>query len=260
MKILVVDDDSVCRMMARRILQGVPGYLVTEATDGAAAWDILRQGVPPDLCILDLQLPRMNGLELLAKIRSEPRLAEMSIGICTARGERSVMEMASKLQVRFFMVKPIQGQTLLDQVARIKEDRSHKKLVDDPSIACARLKLPVPAYRDILIRYVWSELNRSLGAVEQAVSSADWTPAFLHVCMIRSACDVLGIRAFADLLPNLEACLGARLSGTGSAPSLLGGLPRSDEAHMLVKAMRAHYEQLANLLSEAKAIDHPVII
>ena len=68
MKILIAEDDELSRMLLRDILEKEPGYEVIEAADGQAAWKLLEDGLTPDLCILDVMMPFLDGIGLLKKI------------------------------------------------------------------------------------------------------------------------------------------------------------------------------------------------
>lgn len=75
--ILVVDDDADDRMFVRRALREIdPGFVVAEAVDGVDAIAYLRDlsNTRPDLVLLDLKMPRKDGLETLADIRADPLL------------------------------------------------------------------------------------------------------------------------------------------------------------------------------------------
>lgn len=86
---LVVDDSmlirhSVCRFLEER------GFIVESATNGSEALDIL-QTVIPDILITDLQMPKMNGPELISKVRSHQKTAEIPIVILAGRASSQDM-------------------------------------------------------------------------------------------------------------------------------------------------------------------------
>ena len=72
MKILIIDDDHVIRVMLRGILSGCADLEVEEVSSGTAAWERFQQPQPPDLCILDNMMSDVTGLDLLQRIRSSP--------------------------------------------------------------------------------------------------------------------------------------------------------------------------------------------
>ncbi|HET9375810.1 MAG TPA: response regulator, partial [Chthoniobacterales bacterium] len=81
--ILVVEDDLSTREMIVELLSGY-GYAVSTAEDGEQARARVAQSLP-EIVILDLMLPRISGLELLAEWRSNPRTAELSVFVLTSK-------------------------------------------------------------------------------------------------------------------------------------------------------------------------------
>jgi len=79
--ILVVDDEASLRELVRVVLGD--GYRFVEAEDGEQALELARSE-PPDLIVLDVMLPRLNGLEVLAELRRDPDLKTVPVVIVTA--------------------------------------------------------------------------------------------------------------------------------------------------------------------------------
>ncbi len=85
-RLLVVDDSLTTRSLVRSILQGA-GYDVTVAVDGLAALEVLRD-TAVDLVVSDVEMPRMNGFELTARIRADERLRQTPVILITSLGSR----------------------------------------------------------------------------------------------------------------------------------------------------------------------------
>ena len=79
---LVVDDSVTTRTMERNLFEAA-GYAVRVAADGAEAWNIV-QTEEFDVVVSDVDMPRMNGFELTARLRSEPRFADLPVVLVTA--------------------------------------------------------------------------------------------------------------------------------------------------------------------------------
>lgn len=78
-RILIAEDDFRNRVIYRKILQRFfPGIVIEEAEDGEEALEKIRANMPT-LLILDLIMPRMNGLQVLAELKEEGRLTEMAV-------------------------------------------------------------------------------------------------------------------------------------------------------------------------------------
>jgi len=82
--ILICDDEPALRELIRACLDD--GYLFAEASDGMTALELARE-VEPDLVILDLMLPRLGGLEVLARFRADEQLRQVPVLVITAWNE-----------------------------------------------------------------------------------------------------------------------------------------------------------------------------
>jgi threonine synthase len=82
--ILVADDTPEARRLIVRILQSQGNYTITEAENGRQALELARED-PPDLVILDLMMPEMDGFTVLDRFKDEPGLAEVPVIVVTAK-------------------------------------------------------------------------------------------------------------------------------------------------------------------------------
>ncbi len=121
MRILVVDDDDACRFMLRDALTTVVAREdVTFASDGDEAWWILTD--PDryfDMLILDIAMPRVNGLAVLARIRQHPRLAGLPIILCTGTSTRQTVTEAVRHNVISYVVKPFSPAAIVQKVEEV---------------------------------------------------------------------------------------------------------------------------------------------
>jgi two-component system chemotaxis sensor kinase CheA len=82
-KILLAEDDEYVSRVYERAFR-LSGHNIEIATDGEQAWKILSDGAAlPDVAIIDIALPKITGVELLAKIKTEPRLTTLPVVILT---------------------------------------------------------------------------------------------------------------------------------------------------------------------------------
>ncbi|MEM8873456.1 MAG: response regulator [Planctomycetota bacterium] len=116
-RIMLIDDDPDCRMLVRDALDetGV-NFDATEAENGADALAVLRRGAPPDLIFLDLEMPRMDGLETLERIKSDPRLHHVPVVMMTGVDDAERINAAAELGANSYTVKPSDGATFIDMV------------------------------------------------------------------------------------------------------------------------------------------------
>ncbi len=112
--VLVVDDEPMVREVLTTYLER-DGYRVTGAADGAAAMEVLERS-PPDLVILDLMLPKVDGLSVLAHLR---RTADVPVIVLTARGEEPDRVLGLELGADDYVVKPFSPRELMARVRMV---------------------------------------------------------------------------------------------------------------------------------------------
>jgi len=111
--ILIVDDDPSTRFVLRLILEK-EGYKIVEAGNGAAALDMIRPDPLPDIVMTDLMMPVMTGVELVRRLRSEPRTAKIRIVVVSGNPEA-----AQGLEVDAIVTKPFNAVKLADRIRTI---------------------------------------------------------------------------------------------------------------------------------------------
>ncbi|WP_394838997.1 response regulator [Pendulispora rubella] len=111
--VLVVDDDVDIRETISMILED-EGYAVACASNGREALEYLREHQAPNLILLDLMMPVMDGVEFCNRQRQDPRIAEIPVVIVTASGQAK--EQCAALNVKAFIYKPLALDTLLEKV------------------------------------------------------------------------------------------------------------------------------------------------
>jgi two-component system, cell cycle response regulator DivK len=104
-KILVADDRAASRELIRAVLEGC-GYQVVEASDGREAVEVARQA-RPDLLILDLQMPCLDGMGALAELRADGDFANIPILALTASAMQGDRERALSAGFTQYVTKPI---------------------------------------------------------------------------------------------------------------------------------------------------------
>jgi CheY-like chemotaxis protein len=82
---LVVDDAPDIRLLADVVLS-MAGFSVTGAASGGEALRVLGQGELPDIVLLDVQMPEVDGWETLSRLRHDPRTANLPVVLCTVKG------------------------------------------------------------------------------------------------------------------------------------------------------------------------------
>jgi chemosensory pili system protein ChpA (sensor histidine kinase/response regulator) len=115
--VLVVDDSPSVRRVVCSFLER-KGWQTTDAKDGIEALDKLASN-QPDVALVDIEMPRMNGYELLTRIKSDPDLRHIPVVFLTSRSAAKHRERARQLQVDGYLVKPYRENELLDELTRV---------------------------------------------------------------------------------------------------------------------------------------------
>ena len=118
---LVVDDSITVRRVTERFLQR-HGMRVLTAKDGLDAISVL-QDTKPDVILLDIEMPRMDGYEFASHVRNDERYADVPIIMITSRVGDKHRARAIELGVNDYLGKPYQDAQLLDAIQRQLEDR-----------------------------------------------------------------------------------------------------------------------------------------
>jgi two-component system alkaline phosphatase synthesis response regulator PhoP len=177
--ILIVDDEESIQRVARAYLEH-EGYTVLGTTDGSEALGLVQQQ-HPDLVILDLMLPGMDGMEIAARLRAE---SEVFILMLTARSEEADRVAGLRIGADDYMTKPFSPREL---VARVQ--------------AILRRSRPVAA-ADNTLRFQQVQIDPERRAVEAGGSTLDLTTTEFDVllALARHAGKVLNREQIIDLV------------------------------------------------------------
>jgi len=117
--VLIVDDSLSMRHVLSLAVKKA-GWTAVPARDGLEALEIIQRGAqPPDLVLLDIEMPRMDGFEFLSTIRAQKAHADLPIVMLTSRGGEKHRQKARALGVTDYMVKPFQEDTLVHNIDRL---------------------------------------------------------------------------------------------------------------------------------------------
>jgi chemosensory pili system protein ChpA (sensor histidine kinase/response regulator) len=119
---LVVDDSITVRRVTQRLLER-NGMRVLTAKDGVDAVSLLQENLP-DIILLDIEMPRMDGYEVAAHVRNDPRLKDIPIVMITSRVSEKHRARAIELGVDDYLGKPYQENQLLDAIEPLVNRRS----------------------------------------------------------------------------------------------------------------------------------------
>jgi len=116
--VLIVDDSITVRELLSMTFNKA-GYRVEQARDGQEAWDKLKSGLPCEIVFCDIEMPRMDGLELLSRLQKDPDLNHLPVAMLTSRGAEKHRQMAVERGARGYFTKPYLEEALLDAASRM---------------------------------------------------------------------------------------------------------------------------------------------
>ena len=116
--ILIVDDDESIRRLIATTLEDVSGYRMSEAGDGEEAFKRALE-VRPSIVFLDIDMPRLDGIEACRRIKSEPSTADATIVMLTGDSEQEAELEARRAGADLFLTKPFSPLHLLRLVDRL---------------------------------------------------------------------------------------------------------------------------------------------
>ncbi len=120
MKFLIVDDFSTMRRIVRGLLKEIGYNNAEEAEDGAAALNMLK-GAKFDFVVSDINMPNMNGFELLAAVKKDDGLKHIPVLMVTAEARKEDIVRAAQDGAAGYIVKPFTKATLEEKVQKIMQ-------------------------------------------------------------------------------------------------------------------------------------------
>jgi len=125
LNVLVVDDMPAIRRMLRQMLHqlGVRGN-IDESSDGLEAWEVLQER-SYDLVICDINMPRMNGLDLLKRLRGNPHYEAIPFLMITGEVSESIVAAAAESEVDGYLLKPFKITALENRLRAIIKKKAN---------------------------------------------------------------------------------------------------------------------------------------
>ncbi len=120
-QILIVDDSKTVRIIIRRALRAYDCDLL-EAANGAEGLELAAR-LRPDLILLDVTMPVMDGVEMLRYLKEDQTLSEIPVVILTADVAPALLLKIARIGIRDFLVKPLKESLLVEKVQRIVDLR-----------------------------------------------------------------------------------------------------------------------------------------
>jgi CheY-like chemotaxis protein/anti-sigma regulatory factor (Ser/Thr protein kinase) len=256
-KILVVDDDDTTRLVIRRTLTKA-GFQVTEAKDGVEALETLRRR-RFDLMLLDVWMPRMTGLDLLAELRSAERAPRVLV--MTSDDAPETLLKAVREQAFMYVHKPVEP-TKLIQTVRDALDAPEPPRIEVLSARSDWVELMVPCSREAVGRIevvmaqletnLPSELREAIGFAfrELLMNAVEWGGGLDPTRKVRISC----LRAKRMILYRIaDPGVGFKIEDLPHAA--IGQPPDDPIAHMQVREAKGLRPGGFGLLSVRSSVD-----
>jgi two-component system, chemotaxis family, chemotaxis protein CheY len=116
MKLLLVDDSSTMRRIQKTQLTALGIADISEASDGAKALEVLSGDTKFDIVLLDWNMPEMNGLDCLKKIRENPSWSNVKVVMCTSEADKGKVMEALSSGANNYIVKPFTPETIKEKL------------------------------------------------------------------------------------------------------------------------------------------------
>ena len=198
MKVLVVDDDIVARMMLMHLVDSCGNHAILEAEDGADAWRQLESGLRPDIVFCDLRMPHLSGLELLQRVRAGADMAALPFVLVSAASDGATLDEAAALGASGYIVKPFRQEDVRGQFERLFPAAAGAEPPDEaPEEVARRLGID-----DARLRLYLDGLARQLQvAMHEPPAGDEGTQARLN--RLREGCKTLGLYGAAAALARV---------------------------------------------------------
>lgn len=117
MNILIVDDETIARVVLKRLLSRFPECTVHEAADGEVA--LTKLELQPALIFCDLSMPKMDGMQFMSHLRSNPMYEQIPVIITSAAKDRDVLMQLKDLGIEDYLIKPYELLPTFERLERI---------------------------------------------------------------------------------------------------------------------------------------------
>ena len=203
MKVLVVDDDVVSRMVLMHLIDSCGKFDIVEAEDGGDAWEQLEAGLRPAICFCDLRMPRLSGMELLQRIRGHADLSAMPFVLVTSATDKDTVQEATASGVAGYIVKPFQAEQVrghltayLDQAAN-----GYQHLAEDPAATLQRLGINSERLL-VYLNGFHNQLSTARGELDTLFANGEQHEAQLRIDRLHAGCVTLGLSGAAAALKS----------------------------------------------------------
>ncbi|MEO5933451.1 MAG: response regulator [Duganella sp.] len=194
MKVLVVDDDVVSRMVLMHLIDSCGKFDIVEAEDGAVAWRQLQDGLRPAICFCDLRMPNLSGMELLERVKGDAELNGMPFVLVTSATDKDTVEQATRAGAAGYIIKPFQAEQVRVHLAEFLDQAACGPgyQAEDPALTLQRLGINAERLLVYLTGF-HNQLAAATGDIETLLAKGGQHDAQTRIDRLHAGCMTLGL-------------------------------------------------------------------
>jgi two-component system chemotaxis response regulator CheY len=204
MKVLVVDDDVVSRMVLMHLIDSCGSFDIVEAEDGADAWQQLEDGLRPAICFCDLRMPRLSGMELLQRVKAHAEINSMPFVLVTSANDKDTVLEATRAGAAGYIVKPFQAEQVRVHLAGFLDQAAsgYEHLAEEPATTLRRLGINSERLLVYLSGFQ-NQLTAAAAELEATLAKGEQQEAQVRIDRLHAGCVTLGLHGAAAALKNI---------------------------------------------------------
>ena len=202
MKILIVDDDRISRLIMRKLLEE-GGFDILEAENGNEGLRILETE-PVDLIISDLMMPDMDGLEMVRRIKENDITKHINVIVVSASGEKEMIVKSAALGIEGFILKPVDANLLRQKVKNSL--KTAPQILNKKATTIHRLGMNFMEYKELLQSFI-DDSKKNIDSVRHFIEKGDGPQARIASNTIKGAAASIGALKIRDAAQRLEDIL-----------------------------------------------------
>jgi len=201
MKVLVVDDDVVSRMVLMHLIDSCGKFDILEAEDGADAWRQLQDGLRPAICFCDLRMPNMSGMELLQHVKGDADLAGVPFVLVTSASDNETLREAAQAGAAGYIVKPFQAEQVRVHLAGFLDQAASGSChqAEDPAATLRRLGINAERLL-VYLNGFRNQLAAASGDLDTLLAGGGQQEAQARIDRLHAGCVTLGLEGAAASL------------------------------------------------------------
>ncbi len=199
MSILIVEDDEISGKILEANLEKL-NYETIVARNGKEALEYLSRVPEIQLVIMDIMMPEINGLELLAKVKRTPEWKDIPVIMCTSLANAETIRKAMCMGSKYYLMKPINPKMLRQKVAEVL--RNDKPVLYDENQIMRKFGLDRTSYKKI-IRAFYDRLRDKITLLEQQIENRTATLLHSDLQELSESASIVGAKTVVDILDRL---------------------------------------------------------